>query len=69
MSEVPLSADGVIPLRADSSLTYRATSLMKNCVPPQDHRRALNRPTVGSWGVAFFYERDILVLKAKNWTI
>ena len=33
MSEVPLSADGVIPLRADSSLTYRATSLIKIASP------------------------------------
>ena len=36
---------------------YRGTSLLKKRPPLQDHYRALDRPTVGSQGVAVSYDR------------
>ena len=29
---------------------YRVASLIKSRAPPKDHRRAMGRPAVGSWG-------------------
>jgi len=61
MSEAPLQLTrSCLPARQHAVFVpflYKGTSLIRNCRPPQDRRRALGMPTAGSYGCAVSYER------------